>query len=273
MKATLLLVFIPLLFSCNSNTDNLENASTINDAAIGKEMKLTNTSMAEIDKNGQNQDLLKIEKKLIRNGSLEFKTNDVRQTKLEIEKFCKENNAYISNENENNLNDRIQYNQTIRVPAERFEQLVSKIESLATKVENKNIFIQDVTEEFIDVTARLKTKRELETRYLEILNRANTVEEIISVESQIANVRSEIESMQGRLEYLKNQVTLSTLQISFYETIGTSFGFAGKFNESLKAGWQNLLSFIIVLITLWPFAIALGLSLFIWRRKRNRKNN
>ena len=95
----------------------------------------------------------------------------------------------------------------IRVPADRFDELLLIIEPLASKIESKNINTQDVTEEFIDVETRLKTKKELETRYLEILKQAKTVTDIISIESQIATVRSEIESMEGRINYLKNQVS------------------------------------------------------------------
>ena len=66
-------------------------------------------------------------RKLIKNGTLEFETEAVKETKIEIEKLCKEFNAYISNENENNYGERLQYNQTIRVPAEKFDLLLNKI--------------------------------------------------------------------------------------------------------------------------------------------------
>jgi hypothetical protein len=215
-----------------------------------------------------------IDRKLIRNGQLEFQTEEVKKTKAEVEKICKELNAYISSESENNYENRLQYNQLIRVPATSFDALLSRIEPLAKKIENKNITTQDVTEEFIDVEARLKTKKELETRYREILKQAKTVEEIISIESQIANVRSEIESMEGRLKFLKNQVAFSTLNLTYYETIGTDFGFASKFVESIKGGWDNLLTFIIFLINLWPFVVGLFLlSYWLWRKKLKKKTS
>lgn len=213
-----------------------------------------------------------VERKLIRNGSLDFKTEEVKKTKLEIEKICKDLNAYISSESENNYGDRLQYNQSIRVPSAQFDALIARIEPLAKKIENKNINTQDVTEEFIDVEARLKTKKELEVRYREILKQAKTVEDIISIESQIANVRSEIESMEGRLNFLKSQVSFSTLNVTYYETIGTDFGFASKFVHSLKGGWDNLLAFIIFMVNLWPFVIGLSvLVIWLWRRRVKRK--
>ncbi len=230
------------------------------EAALAEDVSEQNLPPAEI-----------IERKLIRNGSLEFQTEEVKKTKTEIEKICKELNAYISSESENNLGERLQYNQVIRVPANQFDALVARLEPLALKIENKNISTEDVTEQFIDVEARLKTKKELEARYREILKQAKTVEEIVSIESQIANVRSEIESMEGRLNFLKNQVAFSTLNVTYYETIGIDFGFASKLVQSLKGGWDNLLAFIIFLVNLWPFVLGLAaLTFWFWNKRRKR---
>lgn len=213
-----------------------------------------------------------IERKLIRNGQLDFKTIHVKKTKIEIEKISKELNGYISSENENNYDNRLQYAQTIRVPADQFDNLIKRIEPLANKIENKSINTQDVTEEFIDVEARLNTKKDLEARFREILKLAKTVEEIVSIESQIANVRSEIESMEGRLKYLQNQVSFSTLTVSYYEVIGTDFGFASKFVESLKGGWDNLLAFLIFMVNLWPFIVGIAVIVFWWVRRRKQNS-
>jgi len=215
------------------------------------------------------------ERKLIRNGDLSFETSDVTKAKASIETICKELNAYISNESQNNFEERLQHNQVIRVPAEKFDVLLQKLEALAVKVESKNINTQDVTEEFIDVETRLKTKKELENRYHEILKQAKTVSDIVSIESQIASVRSEIESMEGRLTYLKNQVSFSTLHVSYYQIIGTDFGFATKFVRALAQGWDNLLTFLIGLVNLWPFLLLIiGISLVISRwRKRKRAHS
>jgi hypothetical protein len=276
MKMNTLLLLITLLFSCNGNKDTHEMALDM--AAPEAKIAIERPHLIEVpDEEEIREDLSSeeiIDRKLIRNGQLEFQTEEVKKTKAEVEKICKELNAYISSESENNYENRLQYNQLIRVPATSFDALLSRIEPLAKKIENKNITTQDVTEEFIDVEARLKTKKELETRYREILKQAKTVEEIISIESQIANVRSEIESMEGRLKFLKNQVAFSTLNLTYYETIGTDFGFASKFVESIKGGWDNLLTFIIFLINLWPFVVGLFLlSYWLWRKKLKKKTS
>lgn len=213
------------------------------------------------------------ERKLIKNGELTFETNDVKKTKSEIEALCKQFNAYINNEYQNNFERRIRYNQVVRVPAAKFDSLMLRIESMAIAVESKNVNTQDVTAEFIDVEARLQTKKDLEARYREILKQAKTVQDIVSIEGQIANVRGEIESMEGRLKYLRNQVDFSTLSVSYFEVIGTDFGFANKFVQALGDGWDNLLEFLIAMVNLWPFILLASGLVFGIRAWRKRKRN
>jgi hypothetical protein len=277
MKMNTLLLLATLLFSCKDNGSSPEMAMdmTAPEAKTAQHEMVSRAITSDASRTGQQTSPTEItDRKLIRNGQLEFKTEEVKKTKTEIEKICKELNAYIASESENNYGNRLQYNQLIRVPADQFDALLTRIEPLAEKIDNKNINTEDVTEQFIDVEARLKTKKELELRYREILKQAKTVEDIVSIESQIANVRSEIESMEGRLNFLKNQVAFSTLSVSYYETIGTDFGFASKFVESIKGGWDNLLAFIIFLITLWPFVLGLSVLVFwVWKRRRNKKTS
>jgi hypothetical protein len=277
MKMNILLILVILLFSCDGNNsgENLNLAFGVE--ATDEKMRISAPHMVEVpDEETINEDLPpseSIDRKLIRNGQLEFETKEVKKTKTEIEKICKELNAYLSSESENNFGNRLQYNQMIRVPADQFDVLITRIEPLAIKIENKNINTEDVTEQFIDVEVRLKTKKELEVRYRDILKQAKTVEEIVSIESQIANVRSEIESMEGRLKYLNNQVAFSTLNVTYYENIGIDFGFTSKFVQSLKGGWDNLLASIIFLITLWPFVVGISvLAVWFWKKRLKRKS-
>ena len=99
------------------------------------------------------------------------------------------------------------------------------------------------------------------------------MDEMLSIENQIGNVRAEIESMEGRLNFLKNQVAFSTIKISFYELTGTDFGFASKFVHSLKNGWDNLLTFLIAIVNLWPFLILAGSSVYLYSKHKKRVRN
>lgn len=212
-----------------------------------------------------------VERKLIRNGHLSMKTESVDATKVKIDSLVKHFKGYVANESRHNYDGRIQHSQTIRIPAARFDEIIDVIEKLDVEVEARNINTQDVTEEFIDSEARLKTKKELEQRYLSILKDAKSVTDIVSIEQQLATVRGEIESIEGRLNYLTNQVSFSTLDLSYYEEVGAEYGFGSKIGSGFSNGWDNLLIFIIGLLNIWPFILLFtGLVWLVirWRVKR-----
>jgi chromosome segregation ATPase len=211
------------------------------------------------------------ERKIIKEGSIRFETTSVIETQKEIRKIVAELGGYIGNENSNNYEGIIEYSLTARVPEDKFNTLIDKVSSLAEKVESKNINSSDVTEEFIDVEARIKTKKELEARYKEILKKANRVDEILNIEREMGNLRAEIESLEGRMNYLKNRISLSTLNITFYEKVSAPFGFFSKVKQALHNGWQALLWFIIILISLWPFILLILIVLFIILKFRKKK--
>jgi hypothetical protein len=266
-------VFILVAFSsCESFEERKANTGS-----EAEEMMLVE-SISEDDERSQkssnsfvDQNVSKLdERKLIKTGSLSFKTEDIENTKIEIEKICRALNGYIANEHGGSDGERLYYEQNIRIPAADFERFIQAIEKLAPSFENKNIVSQDVTEEFVDIEARLKTKKELERRYLELLQVAKTVEDMLAIETQIGNVRAEIESVEGRLNVIKNKISFSTLTISYYELTGVDFGFASKFVHSFKNGWENLLSFFIAMINAWPFLILSGLVFYLISKKYKR---
>lgn len=211
------------------------------------------------------------DRKIIKDGNIRFETSSVKETTELIRTTAAELGGYIGNENIYDYKDRIEHTVVVRVPENNFDKLVDKISSSAEKIESKNINSLDVTEEFIDVEARVKTKKELESRYKEILKQASRVDEILNIEREIGKLRAEIESLEGRLNYLKNRVALSSLTITYFEKTSSPFGFFSKFYQALKNGWTYLLWFIIIITSLWPFILIMLIVLFIVLRLSKRK--
>lgn len=213
-----------------------------------------------------------VDRKLIKNGTIAFSTKSVSEVRTEIDKIVKDFNAYVSDDNQERFNDKIEYQQVIRIPAVRFDACVKVIEELAGEIEFRDLGTQDVTEEFIDVEARLKTKKELEARYLELLKKAKDVKEMLAVENQIATVRSDIESMQGKINYLTNQVGYSTLTVRYYQSLASDIGFGSRIAKSFVSGWHGLLAFLVGIVSAWPFILLLSATLWAisrWSKKVN----
>jgi hypothetical protein len=74
--------------------------------------------------------------------------------------------------------------------------------------------------------------------------------------------------MEGRLTFLKNQVSFSTMNVSYYELIGHDFGFGSKLVSSLTNGWDNLLRVVVALVNVWPFLLLLSVAWALFRRKK-----
>lgn len=209
------------------------------------------------------------ERKIIREGEIYFESRDIQETDSFLKSEVKLAKGFIANESENSYGERTEKRLSIRIPSGQLDPLLEKIQAHALRIENINIRSEDVTEQFIDVEARLKTKKELENRYTELLKLARNVDEILRLERELANVRGEIESMQGRLNFLKDRVALSTLNVSFFVEKEKAFGFLSKALTSLKNGWTNLQWFLIFILNLWPFFLIVG-GLLVWLLKRKK---
>jgi hypothetical protein len=246
------LLTILALYSCNTGANKREFLST--EAAVTNE---TNDQL-KVEKVGT-----QIERKIIKEGEISFETANLKETESLITKTVNEMGGYVASDNVFSDQSRITHRITLRVPSDKFDQLLTKISESAEKLDRKTISVLDVTEEYIDAEARIKTKKELESRYKELLVKANTVEEVLSIEKEMGILRTEIESVEGRLRYLQDRVSLSSLTIEFYQLTTSSFGFVSKLDRAFVTGWNWLLAFIIGLINLWPFIVLIGGGLFI----------
>lgn len=213
------------------------------------------------------------DRKIIKNGNIQFETNDIAATRKQVIKIVSDVKGYVSQDNTTNYDNKTEIRIQVRIPAASFDQVMNNVSENASLIESKNVNAQDVTEEFIDIEARIKTKKELENRYLSLLNKANSVTEILSIEKEIGALRAEIESIEGRLKYLNDNVAFSTLDIVFYEKTAGQFSFGSKFKSAIGDGWENILGFIIGLISLWPFILIIFIIYIVAKRMRKNARN
>jgi paraquat-inducible protein B len=213
------------------------------------------------------------DRKIIKQGEIRFETADVNKTKSLILQTLQELNGYISQENAYNYYERFEHRLVIRVSADKFDILLKNISESVDKLDSKNINVLDVTEEYIDIEARVKTKKELQTKYIELLKQATKIDEILNIEREIGNLQTEIESVEGRMKYLKDKIAFSTLTVVYYQKTTSKFGFSSKFIEAFKNGWSVFLWFIIGLSHLWVFILVSAVTIYFIRRwKKGRIN-
>lgn len=260
---------LSFLISCNGNPDyKAASPDNLTESAL-------NVS-EEIISPDEEMDHEQIERKLIKSGNIQFETSDMDKTRQQILDAVKKYNGYISADDLWHSEVQSRSNLTVRLPSKNFDAFVTDATANVTQFDNKQFNVQDVTEEFLDIEARLKTKKELESRYQDLLKKANSVQDILSIEEQIGKLRSDIESIEGRLNYLQNQVSYSTVTISFYKQFTEQHQFGYKLLQSFKNGWELFIDFIYGLINIWPFIlllIALIYGLIRIRKRRKMANN
>ncbi|MEO1075095.1 MAG: DUF4349 domain-containing protein, partial [Bacteroidota bacterium] len=158
-----------------------------------------------------------MERQLIKTGRLSLRVDDYDEAVGALRDTVARFDAYLAGEQEQRRTYRIENTVTVRVRAAEFDAMVAALASIARTVESRSIDVQDVTEEFVDVEARLRSRRAAEERYLAILQQADDVNDVLAVQRQLDQVREEIERVEGRLRFLRDRVGFSTLTVTLFE--------------------------------------------------------
>ena len=228
-----------------------------------------------------------VERKIIRNAELQLEANAPEEAQAAITRISESKGGFVVESTQSSTDakatKRDTVTMTLRVPSAKFDEALSEIRQSASRVIVESVKGQDVTEEFIDIEARLKTQKALETQFLEIMKQSKSVADALNVQTEIARVRGEIEKIEGRKRFLESQASLSTIKITLRTPTAFSANAPGFFNRLSQAfgnGFDAALSFILVFVTaliaLLPFLILIVLPIYLvirylLRKNRNRK--
>jgi len=214
----------------------------------------------------------KQQRKLIKDGVLEFETDNSNDTRVKLSKLINEYEGYISSESMIDESNRTGIELIVRIPEGNYEQFWEKsIQGIAV-FERKERSVNDVTDQFIDINARLKNKKALEERYLMLLSKANTINSMMEIEEELSKLRGDIESIEGRLRKMNNQVSYATIQLTFFESKPVSHAFGKKFQTGFTNGWNGFIYVLVLIMNVWPF-ILLFLGVYFGRKfYRKRKS-
>ena len=215
-------------------------------------------------------------RKLIRTGSMHCEVGSLDTAREQLLALLEGYQGYVSSENASSRY-RDDQSYTLRVPEAKFDNFVIAVEGISMEVISRNISVTDVTDQYVDIAARLSTKRALHKRYTELLSRAKNVKEVIEVERELAKVLADIESSEARLKSLGDRANYATLTLSFSTEVEPSAqaGFFSELGESIEAGWSGMKMAVLLGATLWPLALfalllVFGLRWFFMKRRAQR---
>ena len=233
------------------------------------------------DQGSQIKDVTK--RMIIRIGTMSIEVEKFDDAAAKVTDIVKRNGGYISNTTSSqNSSGKKQGTLVLKVPADKYDGLIAEVSTVG-KVMNQNINANDITEEYIDLEARLKTQRELEARLLKLLaEKTARLTDVVEVEQKLASVRQIIESIDGKMRHMRNQSEMSTLTLSLYEPAilqtSSGGGFFYELGQGIKKGLRGFTEILSGMITLFiallPIIILVLIIFWIIRRiikKRKQK--
>lgn len=210
---------------------------------------------------------------LIRRGNASIRVDSLELAITRVHEVARRVSGIVANTNVQTGNEEVpSASIELRIPSDRFDEAVNGLRPIG-KVESVNVSVEDVGEEFVDVTARMGNARRLEQRLIEVLaNRTGKLADVLAVERELARVREEIERYEGRIRYLRERVAVSTLVVSVHEPPPLVADRPGQspIREAFKQAWRNFVGLIAAIIASLGVVIPLGALLvtgfFVWRR-------
>ena len=234
-----------------------------------------------------------LERIVIYTGNISLVVKDTRETVDKITTLAEEQGGYVSNSNLYVTNEVLRGSVTLRVMAANYETTLLRLREMAIRVENENTGSQDVTEEFTDLQAR-KTNLEVTEKALQELledrQQTGRTEDILEVYRELTNIRGQIEQIEGRLRYLSNQASLSTITVELipdvlYQPVSVAGweprGVAKSAVQALLVALQAIASIIIwiivfgiplLIVILIPIIIVVVVIRALIRRRKRRKS-
>ena len=294
IKAVLLLTLLSFAGCYSSErgaetyTDSAQRPVSSSESALTKNVQEQNegqfqkVSLNQVDQSESMAEAMN--RKIIRNAELYLEVSDPAEGQRKITSTAESLGGFVvtSESKQSDTQDptkkELEVNLVVRVPALQYNAALEQIRAVGNRVIQEKTAGQDVTEEFIDLEARIKTQKALELQFLEIMKQANKVSDALEVQRQIAEVRTDIEKLEGRKRFLENRASLSTITVSLKTPAAIAVNTAG-FGRNVKIAVSDsfaiateivlfLIRFVIVMVPIVLLIIFPGalLARYVFRR-------
>ena len=150
---------------------------------------------------------------IVRTGNISLVVEDVLVGMDQISELADDFGGYVVSSKRWGEGERLAGSITIRVPAKHFDDAMRALRELAVEVSSESTSSKDVTEEYVDLSAKLRNLEATEEQLLKIMEEAETVKEILDVQRELSKTRGEIEQTKGRMQYLERTSATSLIEI------------------------------------------------------------
>ncbi|WP_270179986.1 DUF4349 domain-containing protein [Alkalihalobacillus sp. CinArs1] len=291
MKKYLLFSFVIAILILTACSSNQQSESGDSGEPLSEEMDRSagETKESASDSSSSNETMkmpeLQTDRKVIFNANLSLTVEDLSDATGRLKELLEANGGYIVESRTFSEEETNYGSMTVRVPQDNFYPFLDEAETIGKGTPEKSVTGTDVTEEFVDLEARLKAKEDVRDRLQSFLEKAEKTEDLLAISNDLSRVQEEIEQLKGRMNYLNNQSDYSTVTVSLEEKKikVPTFGEGDKSTiaeakQLFMKTANGILSFfsktVVVLIGLSPVLVPLAaLTLFFFIRNRRRKKS
>jgi hypothetical protein len=225
-----------------------------------------------------------IPRKLLRTVDLELEVKDSREVAKRVEEMVNRMGGYVSASNAQRQGDLFLYTLTLRVPADRLDQALGTLRSLAVRIDREHQQVEDVTEQYIDLDAHRRTlaatEAELSALLAESRQKGRKADEIVEIYEKLTEIRTQIEQIQTQINSYDKLAALSTINVELVpaESSKPVADTSWRPADTVRASIRKLIDFlrwlvdflifslIVLLPALLAFAVILIAVRWLWRR-------
>jgi len=221
------------------------------------------------------------ERMIVRNGDMALVVEDVLAARDEIVQLAVSFDGYVVSSWISGEEEEMRGNILIRMPDDKFELALAELRSLAVRVKSESTSSRDVTEEYIDLEARLKNAEALESQYVSLLGKTENVEDILKIYDSLSRMRYEIEQIKGQMQYLERTSSMSLISVHLEpETTPPGVVRPGwNVLEVLKSAVRGIVFFgqwlgtIVIWLLIFSPIWGTIIGLIYWRHRKKKRHN
>ena len=210
-----------ILTACSSSDEELAKMSTEDRASDSAEFETKEEQSVDAEREQESvaeETAAPSTRMIIHQARISTNVKDLKKAQHNMEQRVKDYGGYIVESNVYLESDETSSGKMIvRIPEKHFETFLSEAEVEASKILEKNVTGQDVTEQYVDISSRVKSKRAVEERLLAFMKDAEKTEDLLKISNDLAKVQEEIEVLVGKMKYLENQTSFSAIELTMFE--------------------------------------------------------
>jgi len=214
------------------------------------------------------------ERVVIYNAYVSLEVKDIQGTLQSIRALAEGSGGYVASSSRSTYGAQERADIAIRVPKGKFQAAIQQIEAYG-KVLDEGTTSEDITQQYIDLKARLNNLQRQEERLRELLDMAKTVDEILKVETELGRVRGEIDSLQGQINYLEGNVEMSLISITLTEPAPPftppGMDWTETFGIAILGFFTVLRGMIILVVSLIPLVVIAAPVYYVYNRRKRSK--